>query len=102
MIRFDSCAGRAAEEPKPSTRFERCDRPLGGRHLRLHDSEATAERQRRAGVTEALQGLARKGLVSAKRGQIVVNDRGGLVAKANGYGIPESEYLRLTGWKPRH
>src|SRR5688572_28835869 len=54
VIRFDRWAGRAADEPKPSTRFERCDRPLGGRHLRLHDSEAAAERERRAGVTEAL------------------------------------------------
>ena len=30
VIRFDSCAGRA--EPKPSTRFQRGDRPLGGRN----------------------------------------------------------------------
>ena len=58
---------------------------------------------RRAGVTEALQGLSRKGVVSAKRGSVVVEDRAGLEARANGlYGIPESEYLRLTGWKSMH
>lgn len=79
------------------------DRVKGNELPLTHEFVALMLNVRRAGVTEALQGLSRKGLVSAKRGQIVVNDRAGLVAKANGlYGIPESEYLRLTGWKARH
>jgi CRP-like cAMP-binding protein len=77
---------------------------LEGNELPLtHEFIALMLNVRRAGVTEAVQGLTRKGLVSAKRGRIIVKDRVGLVAKANGlYGIPESEYLRLTGWKATH
>src|SRR5687768_1440325 len=76
---------------------------VGGKELTLtHEFIALMLNVRRAGVTEALQGLTRKGLISAKRAQIVVIDRAGLEARANGlYGIPESEYLRLTGWKAR-
>ena len=77
---------------------------LKGNELPLtHEFIALMLNVRRAGVTEALQGLTRKGLVSAKRGRIMVKDRAGLLARANGlYGIPESEYLRLTGWKAKH
>ena len=68
-----------------------------------HEFIALMLNVRRAGVTEGLQGLTRKGLVGAKRGQIAVTDRAGLEARANGlYGVPESEYLRLIGWKPKH
>jgi Mn-dependent DtxR family transcriptional regulator len=58
---------------------------------------------RRAGVTIALQRLSRDGLVTAKRGIIVVKNRAGLLLAANGlYGIPEAEYRRLTGWRTKH
>jgi len=75
-----------------------------GNHLTLtHEFIALMLNVRRAGVTEGLQGLTSKGLISAKRGQIAVEDRAGLEARANGlYGIPESESLRLTGWKSKH
>ena len=77
---------------------------LEGDELPLtHEFIALMLNVRRAGVTEALQGLSSRDLISAKRGSVVVNDRAGLKARANGlYGVPESEYLRLTGWKTRH
>ncbi len=77
---------------------------LDGNEIPLtHEFLALMLNVRRAGVTEALQALSRKAFISAGRGHIVVMDRAGLVACANGlYGIPESEYLRLTGWKTRH
>jgi CRP-like cAMP-binding protein len=79
------------------------DRIAGNEIPLTHEFLALMLNVRRAGVTEALHGLSSKGLISGKRGQIVVNDRAGLVATANGlYGIPESEYLRLTGWRPTH
>ena len=77
---------------------------LDGNELPLtHEFLALMLNVRRAGVTEALQGLSRKGAIIASRGHIMVKNRAGLIACANGlYGIPESEYLRLTGWKSRH
>jgi CRP-like cAMP-binding protein len=39
---------------------------------------------RRAGVTVALNALERKGVISLARGQILVTDREGLKASANG------------------
>jgi len=75
---------------------------LSGNELNLtHEFIAMMLNVRRAGVTEALRGLTDRGLITAKRGQIVVTDRSGLEEHANGlYGIPEREYLRLIGWRP--
>ena len=39
---------------------------------------------RRAGVTVALNALERKGVISLARGQILITDRDGLKASANG------------------
>jgi CRP-like cAMP-binding protein len=79
------------------------DRVNGDELPLTHEFLALMLNVRRAGVTEGLHGLRRKGVVRAGRGNIVVKDRAGLIACANGlYGIPESEYLRLTGWKTRH
>ena len=77
---------------------------LEGNELPLtHEFVALMLNVRRAGVTVALQGLSTKGLISATRGLILVTDRAGLKACANGlYGIPEAEYLRLTGWRSKH
>jgi CRP-like cAMP-binding protein len=78
---------------------------LDGNELPLtHEFIALMLNVRRAGVTVALQGLSRRRLVRAPaRGHIVVADRGGLEAAANGlYGIPEAEYQRLTGWRTKH
>lgn len=78
------------------------DRVKGNELPLTHEFIALMLNVRRAGVTEALHGLIRKGVVSANRGNVVVNDRAGLVARADGlYGVPESEYLRLTGWRPK-
>jgi CRP-like cAMP-binding protein len=53
---------------------------------------------RRPGVTEALDGLRKRGLISYKRGNITVWDREGLERTAgDAYGVPEAEYRRLIG-----
>jgi CRP-like cAMP-binding protein len=53
---------------------------------------------RRPGVTEAVNELTRKGLITHERGIIAVRDREGLIESAGGfYGIPEAEYERLLG-----
>ncbi len=58
---------------------------------------------RRPGVTVAFGLLEQKGLVSTKRGLIIIEDRAGLEELASGfYGVPEAESLRLTGWQSKH
>ena len=53
---------------------------------------------RRAGVTEALHALERKGLISSSRGAILVRNRKGIERSAGGtYGVPEKEMRRLIG-----
>jgi CRP-like cAMP-binding protein len=53
---------------------------------------------RRPGVTIALNLLEARGLIQAKRGNIHIVDRGGLVESSNGaYGVPEAEFRRLFG-----
>jgi hypothetical protein len=53
---------------------------------------------RRAGVTQTLQVLEDRGLISTKRGQITVVDRIKLEAGAgDSYGVPEAEYASLIG-----
>ena len=50
---------------------------------------------RRAGVTDALHILEGRGLIRARRGQITVVDRKGLMALSDrSYGVPEAEYGR--------
>ena len=56
---------------------------------------------RRSGVTEALHVLEGEHLIRAKRANIVVLNRGGLIERAGGsYGVPEDEYIRLIGSAP--
>jgi CRP-like cAMP-binding protein len=53
---------------------------------------------RRAGVTVALTSLEAERLIRARRGEIVVLDRKGLLRRAGSfYGVPETEYRRLIG-----
>ena len=53
---------------------------------------------RRPGVTEALEALRQRGLISYRRGEITINDRKGVERVAGeAYGTPESEYRRLIG-----
>jgi CRP-like cAMP-binding protein len=72
---------------------------LGDHALPLtHDFLALMLGVRRAGVTETVHDLRRRGLVQAKRGSIVVLDRAGLERMAGDYyGTPEREYRRLIG-----
>jgi CRP-like cAMP-binding protein len=52
---------------------------------------------RRPGVTDALHILEGRGLIKARRGQILVVDRKGLEAASDAsYGVPEAEYARLV------
>jgi CRP-like cAMP-binding protein len=51
---------------------------------------------RRAGVTVALQHFVERGLITARRATIVIEDRDGLQEAAHGlYGVPEAECERL-------
>ena len=70
---------------------------LDGNELPLtHEFLALMLGVRRAGVTTALQKLESDGLVAAKRGLIIVEDRAGLIRLADRlYGVPEAEYRRL-------
>ena len=79
------------------------DRLEGNAVPLTHEFIALMLNVRRAGVTEALGVLSRKGLLTVKRGAgVIVKDRAGLEARANGlYGIAESEYRRLIGWPGR-
>ena len=53
---------------------------------------------RRPGVTVALDALAKKGLVRARRGGVIVLNRKGLESLTGGaYGVPEAEFQRLWG-----
>jgi CRP-like cAMP-binding protein len=70
---------------------------LNGNELPLtHEFLALMLGVRRAGVTTTLQKLEGDGLVVAKRGLIVVEDRAGLINMADRlYGVAEAEYRRL-------
>jgi CRP-like cAMP-binding protein len=53
---------------------------------------------RRPGVTDALNALRKRKLISYRRGEITINDRKGMARVAgDAYGTPESEYRRLIG-----
>jgi CRP-like cAMP-binding protein len=72
---------------------------LDGDELALkHDFLALMLGVHRPGVTVALHALEKRGAIATKRGCIVIHDRAGLKAMANGlYGTPEAEYKRLMG-----
>jgi CRP-like cAMP-binding protein len=73
------------------------DRVAGGRVSITHEFLSVMLGVRRPGVTVALQLLEGRGLIRAQRGEILIRDRRGLVALADGYGQSEAEYLRLVG-----
>jgi CRP-like cAMP-binding protein len=55
---------------------------------------------RRAGVTVAIHGFERRGLVTTRRGQLTMVDRAGIEQIAGSfYGAPEAELRRLLGDK---
>jgi len=56
---------------------------------------------RRAGVTVALHGFERRGLIATRRGQLTLIDRAGIQQVAGSfYGIPEAELKRLMAEAP--
>jgi len=73
------------------------DRVVGGRLATTHEFLSVMLGVRRPGVTVALQLLEGRGLIRAQRGEILIRDRDGLVATAEGYGQSEAEYARLVG-----
>ena len=73
------------------------DRVVGGRVAITHEFLSIMLGVRRPGVTVALQLLEGRGLIRAQRGEILIRDRSGLVALADGYGQSEAEYHRLVG-----
>src|SRR5688572_26525726 len=95
--------GRAKVEERLARWLLMAHDRLDGKELPLtHEFLALMLGVRRAGVTTALQGLENQALVSVRRGLIMMEDREGLVKLAGAiYGVPEVEYRRLTGWKPR-
>lgn len=74
------------------------DRVPGDRLALTHEFLSLMLAVRRAGVTEAVQELERKGLIETSRAQIVILDRKGLERSAGHfYGASEAEYRRLLG-----
>jgi CRP-like cAMP-binding protein len=75
---------------------------LRGPEIRLtHERLSLMLGVRRAGVTVAIQTLEAAGLVTARRGVVVIVDRPALERYAvDSYGTPEAEYLRLIGRSP--
>jgi CRP-like cAMP-binding protein len=74
------------------------DRVDGGRLTITHEFLSIMLGVRRPGVTVALQLLEGRGLIRSRRGEIIIRDRDGLVALADGcYGLAEAEYIRLLG-----
>jgi CRP-like cAMP-binding protein len=72
------------------------DRTPGNELFLTHEFLSLMLASRRAGVTEALHALTKKGLISARRGEITILDRKGIEKIAGKfYGVPESEYRRL-------
>jgi CRP-like cAMP-binding protein len=74
------------------------DRIAGNKLALTHEFLALMLGVRRAGVTEGLQSLSRQKLIEARRGEVVVLNRQGIVRRAgSSYGSPEAEYRRLIG-----
>ena len=76
-----------------------CHDRLDGNELPLtHEFLGIMIGVRRASVTEAIQILENKEIISARRGAIEVLDRAKLEATAaESYGVPEAEYRRIIG-----
>jgi CRP-like cAMP-binding protein len=74
------------------------DRVPGDRLALTHEFLSLMLAVRRAGVTEAVHDLQRRGFITASRGEIVIKNRRGLEKVAGSfYGVPEAEYRRLAG-----
>jgi Crp-like helix-turn-helix domain len=72
------------------------DRTPGNDLFLTHEFLSLMLASRRAGVTEAIHALTKKGLIASHRGEITILDRKGIEKIAGKfYGVPESEYRRL-------
>jgi CRP-like cAMP-binding protein len=72
------------------------DRTPGNELFLTHEFLSLMLASRRAGVTEAVHALTKKGLIASGRGEITILDRNGIEKIAGKfYGVPESEYRRL-------
>jgi len=93
--------GRAKVEERLARWLLMAHDRLEGDELPLtHEFLALMLGVRRAGVTTTLHFLESKKLISLDRRRIMMRNRAGLEAFANGlYGVPEAEYRRLTGWR---
>jgi CRP-like cAMP-binding protein len=91
--------GRTKLEPRLARWLLMIHDRSDGPKLRLtHEFLAVMLGVRRPGVTVAMQILEGKGLLRATRGLVHILDRPRLIELAGGsYGVPEAEYLRLTG-----
>lgn len=93
--------GKAGIEVRLARWLLMCQDRLGRDELDLtHEFLALMLGVRRSGVTVALHKLEGEGLIRSTRGCVVIRDRGGLVARTEGfYGAPERHYERLMGVK---
>jgi CRP-like cAMP-binding protein len=74
------------------------DRVEGNQLTLTHEFIGMMLGVRRAGVTEALLAVSKRGLITTARGLITIEDRSGLeLLAAGGYGLAEAEYARLLG-----
>jgi hypothetical protein len=74
------------------------DRTVGDRLVITHEFLAIMLGVRRPGVTVGLQVIESYGYIRARRGEITIRDRDGLLKLAQGsYGPPEVQYRRLVG-----
>lgn len=74
------------------------DRTVGDRLLITHEFLAIMLGARRPGVTVGLQMIESHGYIRARRGEVTIRDRNGLLRLAqDSYGPPEVEYHRLIG-----
>ena len=91
--------GRAKLEPRLARWLLMVHDRSNGPKLQLtHEFVAVMLGVRRPGVTVAMQILEGNGLLRATRGLVHIVNRPGLIELAGGsYGVPEAEYLRLTG-----
>ncbi|WP_430252300.1 Crp/Fnr family transcriptional regulator [Neorhizobium sp. DAR64860/K0K1] len=75
-----------------------CQDRLGDELPLTHEFLSVMLGVRRSGVTDQLHLLEGQHAIKARRGHITVRDRAKLEEIASGcYGVPESEYQRLTG-----
>ncbi|RUT31455.1 Crp/Fnr family transcriptional regulator [Arsenicitalea aurantiaca] len=101
MLHQTACTALANGHSKLEERLARWllmthDRMDGAEVSLTHEFLAVMLGVRRPGVTVAIHILEGKGLIRARRGQLVILDRSGLERQANGsYGAAEAEYRRL-------